>query len=128
MFDFSIANPNSTLVLCVSLYFVIRRTPRSCRAIPIPLASPIILSDTDTTLSAWLNKSRLIPPTISTNLYTYPFYARTSRLPPRVLASGPKPCEGNHYNSTYAQPTMMPPRNFAPRKNPCGSKNWFISA
>ena len=37
MFDFSIANPNSTLVFRSSLYFVTPKTPRSCRTIPIPL-------------------------------------------------------------------------------------------
>ena len=40
MFDSSIANPNSTLVLLASFYFATPKTPRSCRTIPIPLARP----------------------------------------------------------------------------------------
>ena len=40
------------------------------------------LSNTDTTLRTRLSKSRLIPPTISTNLYINPFNAGTSWLPP----------------------------------------------
>ena len=85
MFDVSIANPNSTLVLRASFYFVTPKTPQSCRTTPISLAR--CLSDTDTTLHAQLSKWRLIPPTRSTNLYIYPFTpGLTSRLPPRVLA------------------------------------------
>ena len=48
------------------------------------------LSNTDTTLRARLSKSRLIPPTTSTNLCIYPFYAGTSSLPRRDLVCGSK--------------------------------------
>ena len=44
------------------------------------------------------------PYTISTNLHIFPFYAGASRLPPRVLASGPRSCGGNNYRESPVIP------------------------
>ena len=76
-----------------SLPFAVPLSKTRVLKLPNTTCAPVSrLSNTDTTLCARLSKSILILPTISSNLYIYPFYAVTSRLPPRVLASGSKPC------------------------------------
>ena len=53
------------------------------------------ITPTDTTCGPSLAKSRFC---LVYTIYIYSIYARTTMMPPRVLASGPKPCGGNQPN------------------------------
>ena len=64
-------------------------------------------------LARRLSKSRLISPiqyqpNLHINLHIFPLYAGASRLPPRVSASGRKPCGGNKSTFSYSPKSLFP--------------------